>query len=419
MAFLAHNFFYFLAIGLLLILSGLFSGAETVLFSLSRHDRLRMRKSPNALEQLAVSLVDRPRSLLTTLLIGNMTCNTLIFVLSTLILANGIAEPTPASASASTAAGILYKLLIAAAALIPPVLVTYVSDVFPKVVATLNNTRLAPLIALPIATLVRLLFPVSQFIDLVFLRPIHRLATGRRRAAKAPAFSAEELRELLEMSEAQGVIDITENELLQEVVRIGELRVRDVMTPRVDMVAHNINDPLDTLLAKFRASHLTKMPVYDAAGIDNILGLIYAKEILLAIPPFPARGLDVPPIKEAGRGIGVPPIKDGGDVGSAFQPIKEGGDVPSLLQPTSRSPRPPPKTPPSHPHRPPAPPRPSPRPPRPTCANSSAPSSTSPNPPPSTASSPASARPAPSSPSSSMSSAASSASSPSKTLSNR
>ena len=286
MAFLTHNLFYFLLVGLLLVLSGLFSGAETVLFSLSRHDRLRMKKSPNALERLAASLLEKPRPLLTTLLIGNMTCNTLIFILSAFVLANGLQEPAPAT----TSADLLHKALIAAGAFIPPLLVTYVSDVFPKVVAALNNTRIAPLIALPIATLVRILLPISKFIDLIFLRPIHRLVSGgRRNADSTRAFTADELRELLEMSEAQGAIDITENELLQEVVRLGELRVRDVMTPRVDMIANDLGDPVDALLGKFRKSHLTKMPVYDPTGIDNILGLVYAKEVLLAIPtPDPA-----------------------------------------------------------------------------------------------------------------------------------
>ena len=67
----------------LLCFSGMFSGAETVLFSLSRHERARMKKSKNRLEVMAASLVDDPRSLLTSLLMGNMTCNIVIFVIST------------------------------------------------------------------------------------------------------------------------------------------------------------------------------------------------------------------------------------------------------------------------------------------------------------------------------------------------
>jgi putative hemolysin len=162
-------------------------------------------------------------------------------------------------------------------------MVTYVADVFPKVIGSLNNIRIAPLIAIPVATMVRLLWPINQFIDKIIMRPVHRLV-GQRDTA----FSTEELRELLEMSEQQGVIDVSENQLLQEVVRIADLKVKDVMTPRVDMVAFNIHESPERLLRLFRDSHLAKIPVYDAQ-IDNILGLVYAKAVLLEIgtPPTP------------------------------------------------------------------------------------------------------------------------------------
>ena len=89
----------------------------------------------------------------------------------------------------------------AALVVVPPLMVTYVSDVFPKVIGSLNNTRIAPLIALPVTTLVRVLWPVSQAVDVGIMRPLHRLVGPRRYEA---AFSTEELHELLEMSEKQG-----------------------------------------------------------------------------------------------------------------------------------------------------------------------------------------------------------------------
>src|SRR5262249_44000592 len=138
-----------------------------------------------------------------------------------------------------------------------------------------------PWVALPVATLVRLSYPITRILDVAVLIPIHRLAGVKKETEQ---FSTDELRELLEMSEQQGVIDVSENELLQEIVRIGELHVRDVMTPRVDMVAYNLrapqNDPAgaayDRLIDIFRKTRLTKLPVYegDGASTDNIIGLI-------------------------------------------------------------------------------------------------------------------------------------------------
>jgi putative hemolysin len=141
----------------------------------------------------------------------------------------------------------------------------------------MNNTRIAPLIAIPVTTLVRVLWPVTQLIDRFVMKPVHRLVGSRRDHA---TFSSDELRELLEMSRQQGVIDVSENQLLQEVVRIADLKVRDVMTPRVDMVAFNIQEPPEKLLALFGQTRFAKIPIYDGQ-IDNVIGLIYAKSLLL------------------------------------------------------------------------------------------------------------------------------------------
>jgi putative hemolysin len=273
MGFVAQNVLILVVLLVLLGVSGLFSGSETVLFSLSRHDRARMKKSANRLEVMAAGLMDQPRALLTSLLMGNMTCNIIIFVMSTLLLGRlkGAMEAGEASP------GWWPKVVVGALTIVPPLLVTYVSDVFPKVVGNLNNTKIAPVIALPVATLMRVLWPVHRVIDVAFMRPMHRLVMPREGEG---GFSTDELRELLEMSEQQGVIDVSENELLQEVVRIGDLKVRDVMTPRVDMVAFDIQGTGLALIERFRESHLAKMPVYDGL-IDNILGLVYAKTVLL------------------------------------------------------------------------------------------------------------------------------------------
>ena len=259
-------------LGILAVVSGLFSGTETVLFSLARADRVRMKKSGKPLEAMAAGLLDRPRALLTTLLLGNMTCNALIFVLSAFLL--GHVHGLGAGAEANWSGGAIVALL----SLLPPLLVTYVSDVFPKVVGSLNNTRIAPLVALPVATLVRALYPLTRALDWTVLRPVHRLVGVRR---KNVSFNVDELRELLEMSQEQGVIDVSENDLLQEIVRIGELRVRDVMTPRVDMVAFDIRaGNAEALIELFRKTRLAKLPVCEGQ-VDNILGLIYAKALLL------------------------------------------------------------------------------------------------------------------------------------------
>src|ERR1035437_4252086 len=86
MGFVAANIVLLVLVVVLLLVSALFSGAETVLFSLSRHDRARMKKSANRLERLVAALMDDPRSVLTTLLMGNMTCNIVNYVTCAILL---------------------------------------------------------------------------------------------------------------------------------------------------------------------------------------------------------------------------------------------------------------------------------------------------------------------------------------------
>ena len=273
MAFLAP-YIAGLVLLLLLLVSAGFSGSETILFSLTAHDRTRLRQSPNRLDAMAAGLLDDPRALITTLMIGNMGCNILIFVISAQLLA-----------ALQSRAGMGITAVLA---LLPSLVVTYVSDVLPKVLGSRNNVRLAPLVALPVATLVKSARPLCRLIDRGILQPAHRviapgsLGGGAEGGGRVTVFSPLDMAEMLEMSREQGVIDVSENELLQEVVRIGELQVRDVMRPRVDVIAYDINDPPEKLLELFRQSHLTKLPVYDGQ-IDNLIGLVYAKEVLLSL----------------------------------------------------------------------------------------------------------------------------------------
>jgi len=69
--------------------------------------------------------------------------------------------------------------------------------------------------------------------------------------------------------------------------------VRDVMTPRVDMVTYNLKDPLDTALATIRRTLLSKLPVYEGQ-IDNLLGVVYARQLLLDGPRADIRSLVKP-----------------------------------------------------------------------------------------------------------------------------
>jgi len=92
--------------------------------------------------------------------------------------------------------------------------------------------------------------------------------------------TVEELRELVEMSQRHRVIDAYENAMLDQVIQLGELHVKDIMVPRVDIVAYDVHETPGELESLMRQHQFTKIPVYDE-DIDRIAGVIYAKDLLL------------------------------------------------------------------------------------------------------------------------------------------
>ncbi len=250
---------------MLLGIAAIFSGIETVFFSLTRHELYQFKNSGKRGQILAASLRDHSRSLLVLILLVNMAGTILIFVLSTILLQRLNRH--------------YGQFAVIALSLAPVLIVAYFGDLAPKILGRRFNRYLAPRASAPMTMLMRAAAPVLGIIERVLINPSHRLLGHKA----GPHLSLTELRELLMMSRDQGVIDIAENQVLQQVLWLREIRVRHVMVPRVDMVAFNIQKPISELTELFQRCHLSKIPVYDR-DIDNVLGVLYAKTFLLDTP---------------------------------------------------------------------------------------------------------------------------------------
>lgn len=251
----------------LLALSGMYSGSEAVLFSLSPVQLQRDAGSPNPLRRAVSRLMQHPRQTLLVILLGNTAVNVLIFVMSYLVF------------------GSLLGLLS-----VPLVLVF--GEVVPKTVGTALADRLAPLSAALVRTSALLLGPVARALDVAVVVPLSRLIFGAEHARKEPRLSARELKTLLELSRRRGVLGWAESRYLREVIDVSGLKVRDIMVPRVEMITFDIREPAASLRELMRRTRLTKVPVHEGS-IDRILGLIYAK-VLFFEPDKPLRELIQP-----------------------------------------------------------------------------------------------------------------------------
>jgi putative hemolysin len=252
-----------LLLAALLLTSAFFSGAETALFALSRHELQRFRQDKRPSRRLVADLMRHPRRLLLTLMIGNVSINMFIFAASL-----SLSESLAGKGSA----------LIPIIGLASPLLLTLLSDILPKGIAIPLRVPLAVRLAPAVRTAQAIFAPLQAVLAVLLVEPLTRLLVGGRRPDEY--VTVDELRELVEMSERHRVIDAYENAMLDQVIQLGELHVKDIMVPRVDMIAFDVHDNPGDLQHLMREHDFTKIPVYDG-DIDRIAGVIYAKDLLL------------------------------------------------------------------------------------------------------------------------------------------
>ncbi|HEX5436802.1 MAG TPA: hemolysin family protein [Gemmatimonadaceae bacterium] len=169
------------------------------------------------------------------------------------------------------------------------IIVAYLHIVFgelaPRTAAITEPERLARLLTPPLLVFAWLTWPITAIIA----RSSH-LATRRLRengpARASSAHSPDELRILVERSEEVGALEPQDADLLEGVFEFSEKNAREVMTPRTEIVALPLDATLDETLAIVEESKLSRFPVY-AGSIDNIVGILLAKDLLplLTHPP--------------------------------------------------------------------------------------------------------------------------------------
>jgi len=253
---------------MLLVGSALFSGSETALFSLSAHQRSLLSESGRPGAAASTILLGETRALLVTLLVGNMAINVLYFTLSTLIMDRWLA------------AGVINATGAAAFAAVTFFGVILFGEVLPKQIAAQMALSWAGVVGVPLLAIHRTIAPVRIAAERVVITPLARLIAPPTRP---PELSADELEIMLSMSRQRGIIDQGEQQLLRHVLELSQIKVRDVMVPRVDIHGHNLSDPPERLLKLARDKRLRHLPVFDGS-LDNISGIALTRQVLLDPP---------------------------------------------------------------------------------------------------------------------------------------
>jgi len=148
-------------------------------------------------------------------------------------------------------------------------------EIGPKMYASRNTEELALRVALPILYLSKVIYPVLWVSDHI------KQQFAFRPGVTEPVVTEEEIKEWIDVGEEEGTIEEQEREMLYSVLRFGDTTVREVMTPRVDVVMVEDTSTLENALSIFNETGFSRIPVYHEQ-IDNVVGLLNIKDIFAA-----------------------------------------------------------------------------------------------------------------------------------------
>jgi putative hemolysin len=255
--------FLLCVIAILIFCSALFSGLETALFSLKKHQIRRLQEQHPALADFMTAFRENPRRVLNVLLLGGTLVNLPLIILCLFLLWHG---PGFSAIPPWLAAIAIFAIIV------------LVCDLIPKLLALSNPYRLSKLGVFTLRALMPLLDQVGRALESLSTGIIERLTPLHLHTR--PRLSDEELEVLVEMGEEEGTLQEAEGEMIQEIIKLGDKTAKDCMTPRVDTFAVADDLSNEEAIALLKERRHRRVPVY-ADTPDQIAGIIDVKTFLL------------------------------------------------------------------------------------------------------------------------------------------
>jgi CBS domain containing-hemolysin-like protein len=239
--------------------SAFFSASETAFISLGQHHFNKL-KEQNKNKKILDFWFKYPNRVLTTTLIGNTIAENFAA-----ITAASIAYKSTGRISLAVMVGIVMFLLL------------LFGEIIPKTLAKRYSQKMVIFVARPL-----------KYICLVF-EPINRLFLGIAEVLLSlfniemgsiiPVLTEEDLKSMISAGEKEGLIELKEKEMIHSIFKLGDKMVREVMIPRVNISAIEIDTPTEEIINTIVKTGFSRYPVYKR-HFDKIIGIIYIKDIL-------------------------------------------------------------------------------------------------------------------------------------------
>lgn len=258
------NLWQLLAIAGLILLSAFFSGTEMAYSSVNslRLKNIAEKEGAGRLQKLAYWIYEKYDEALTTLLIGNNLVNTAASSIATVIV---VALLGSGYAWVATAAMTVLLLIF--------------GEIAPKLAANSNAHRVCVLTAAPLRACMWVAKPVVWLVN-GLVRLISRL--WKDKVPEGPTVTEDDLENIIETVEDEGLIDEEQSALLQSALDFDDVLAYEIITPRVDMLAIDIEDSLQDVIETASASPYSRLPVYEDT-VDNIIGILHLNHFFKAL----------------------------------------------------------------------------------------------------------------------------------------
>ena len=252
-----------LMIGLLL-LSAFFSMTETAYSSIGRLRMKTLVELKKTGSKKALWIVENYDKTLTTLLVGNNLANIALATVS-VILFKGLFSNIEDPETADTIISLMNTGVMT-------IIILIFGEILPKSAAKHNAEKIALWESRVVYFLIKLLTPITY----PFLL-LNRSVTSRIDTENRVSVTESDLETIIDTMEEEGSIDGEEADMLQKVLELSEISVEEIMTPRVDMIAIEVNDDVKTITETFFKYKFSRLPVYDT-NTDNIIGILSERD---------------------------------------------------------------------------------------------------------------------------------------------
>lgn len=244
---------------LLIAGSAFFSATETAFSSLNKIRLKNYASSGNKRAKRALKIANNFDKAISTILIGNNVVNI---------------------ASASLATVLFVSLLgdngVGISTIVTTIVVLIFGEVLPKSIAKEHPEKFALAVSGILEVLMVVFTPFSWV-----LKKIKNLLTSRIKTTRQPSVTEEELKYIIEEIEDEGVLDENESELMQSALDFNDITVSEILTPRVDVVAIEVNEDAEVIKNIIFKEGYSRLPVYEKT-IDNIIGVLNEKDFIKA-----------------------------------------------------------------------------------------------------------------------------------------